>query len=313
MADSGDPNPKDPAQGSGSEQAGPGPIPPAGLPPLELPLPRHAPGEAQLPPPPDAAVPVKRVGRKSTGELVESFATFPRFPRGELQTAIVALWRYFRCLPIKLQACIGVVLLVSFVAVALPLVLGEESRARFVSDLAPLRSGPRAGLVYPEIDILERGEPVELLDVVADYALVRDSSGQVGFLLERSLLAEVPSSAPDEPFTRCTMRRSESDTTSCLARSKSQADACVAYCQQTPDHPDCPQGCDERQQQCEAQCQQEQQEEAENRATTPKTKAVAAPPARSEPRARQVEAKPQGRKPKKKPRKKRRKKRKKRR
>jgi hypothetical protein len=103
---------------------------------------------------------------------------------------------------------------------------------------------------------LEPGEPVLVLDrgQAEHWLLVRDSIGQVGYVLDSSVGDSPPRRTPGEPFTRCLRLRTERDAVSCLDRAEEQKNACVRHCETATSPTDCESGCTARRAECISSC-----------------------------------------------------------
>ena len=125
----------------------------------------------------------------------------------------------------------------------------------FVTALTRMHAGP-AETGFPEIARLEPGEPVLVLEQADQehWLLVRDSTGQVGYVQDYSLDENPPPRTPSEPFTRCSLRTTEPDPQACHARAKEQAAQCERYCAATPEIAGCAAGCATREADCVASC-----------------------------------------------------------
>ena len=114
----------------------------------------------------------------------------------------------------------------------------------------PLLSGPSTE--FAAASNIERGEPVERLAVLADYSLVRDDSGRVGYVKAANLGLAAPPVGTDEPFARCQRRPLEPDTTACEQRGRQQLESCRTSCKT----PGCAEQCSTRFADCRLACTQ---------------------------------------------------------
>lgn len=120
----------------------------------------------------------------------------------------------------------------------------------FVTSTEQLASGPDAS--FAAAGAIEKGEAVERLDTVRDFALVRDSSGRVGYVRNSVLAATAPPVTPETPFTRCQRRPLEADIGACEQRGREQLEACRAGCKTE----DCGTQCGTRLADCRLTCTQ---------------------------------------------------------
>jgi hypothetical protein len=188
------------------------------------------------------------------------------------------LWRE---LPIAARiVVIGMPLLLVAASAALVLWLGHPPPPPppwrgFVAATQPLVTGPAES--FPSAGVVERGEPVERLQVERGWALVRDAGGRVGYVKELDLRADAPAPAPDAPFTRCQRRPLEGDAVACEQRGRGQLEACRKACTAAG----CTEQCATRFVDCQLACSQLPGAAPPAPAVT---EAVAAPPA-DEPKA----------------------------
>ncbi len=174
-------------------------------------------------------------------------------PPARARALLLGAWLWFRGLPMAVQAtAAGLILLAPVVAIAAHM-LASAPDVRFISNATGyLRAGPRSDGAYPVIEVLERGERVEVIRIDEPYALVQDSTGQVGYLPLHELSNEAPAVSPAQEFTRCKKRRAEADGSACEARAEEQFVACGRSCASDKD---CADHCRQRKTTCVAVCQ----------------------------------------------------------
>ncbi len=98
----------------------------------------------------------------------------------------------------------------------------------YIVQSAPLAHGPKAAFVGEAA--MERGEPIEKLEVVSGYALVRDGAGRVGYVPESALGETAPRVSHEAPFARCRRLPGEEDARACEQRGRAQLEACRGGC-----------------------------------------------------------------------------------
>ena len=157
-------------------------------------------------------------------------------------------------LPFKVKVGVGVAALLAVIAAVIISAL-EAPTPLFVTSTTKLRSGP-SETAFPEVARLERGEAVLAFERASEehWLMVRDSEGQVGYVLDYGLAKAPAPVRADEPFSRCHRRPMETTTSACLARAQEQLVACKAYCAGSPRAPGCPDGCTDRNTACVGLC-----------------------------------------------------------
>jgi hypothetical protein len=201
--------------------------------------------------------------------------------------AIASTWRWFRGRAIVLQLLLvltfaGAPALFGWFLVGRQAAAPEEPPAitRYVVREVPLRALPRAGddvdvAKATEIDTLQRGETVTLLETRGEFSVILDSIGAVGYLQSSALSPQPPPIGPQQPFTRCTRRRLESDTSGCAKRAEEQAAACLQACEAASSRSECVLACDAKKTECVKTCEEPPKPEPPPETTPPEPNATA--------------------------------------
>lgn len=148
----------------------------------------------------------------------------------------------------------GVVLL-SGVLALLVVLLGGGVRTAYLVATQPLQSGPGGANTFPSVAILERNERVLVLEDGAEWVLVRDGFGRVGYVVTASLYQEIPPTPQGETFTLCRRRPGEEDVADCNGRAAQQFVSCRHRCESADDDATCLIICVQLRGDCEGECE----------------------------------------------------------
>ena len=162
-------------------------------------------GPIPIPPPVESRIALAR--RFFARKWAALRADMPNFPRRSLLGAVRDLSGYLRALPLPVKG-LAVLLLVP---AAWTLNASSSLPTRgFTRQEHVLHNGTDLQGRLIKVALLERGEPLDILEVDDSRALVRDGLNRVGYLPLEVISADLPRSTPDLPFTRCERRAGES-------------------------------------------------------------------------------------------------------
>lgn len=167
-----------------------------------------------------------------------------KFPSKELRRAFSALGTWALGLSvitkIAIALCLGL-------AIALPIVIpilnqSQDVRKYYINRTEPLQPVPHPTAFEPLTE-LERNAEVQVLRSEEGYALVRTSSGRVGYVTKSAINRDRVSMDPDNPFTNCVVRWNEKSPSLCKLRATAQQESCSAYCAEDGNQNECTTAC----------------------------------------------------------------------
>ncbi len=154
------------------------------------------------------------------------------FPWEPLRAFLTGLRDFLKDWPLsmKIAAVASLVLVLAGAVLLMVFLLQAPSKLAFVSDRQPLWVGPLAGETYTQLDAVERGQGVQVFDVVGEFAMVRDQLGRAGYVRVVALKPEAPPPVPGQPFVDCRRAPIEDSIERCQGRSQEQFEACRGAC-----------------------------------------------------------------------------------